>query len=159
MDNTQMAETIKQLCKTKKITVKSLLDICDINRNFMYDLKNNKKPSVEILEKIADYFNVSIDYLLGRTNTPKFENNILVKESVDKAKLIDNINQLNNDGIKKILDYSNDLISSGNYKEKTVTVVVAARSQNNDFPVQQMQIPKSKFEKLLNVEEDYDENL
>lgn len=32
---------------------------------------NNKKPSLEMLIKIADYFNVSIDYLVGRTDDPK----------------------------------------------------------------------------------------
>ena len=42
--------------------------LIDINRNFMYDLKNNQKPSVEALEKIADYLDCSIDYLLGRTD-------------------------------------------------------------------------------------------
>ena len=45
-----MAEKIKILCKTKKITVKLLLENCNINRNFIYDLKNNNKPSIETLE-------------------------------------------------------------------------------------------------------------
>lgn len=31
----------------------------------------NKKPSLDMLIKLADYFNVSIDYLVGRTNDPK----------------------------------------------------------------------------------------
>ena len=30
--------------------------------------KNGKQPTAEILNKIADYFNVSVDYLLGRTD-------------------------------------------------------------------------------------------
>lgn len=32
---------------------------------------SNKKPSLEMLIKIADYFDVSVDYLIGRTNDPK----------------------------------------------------------------------------------------
>ena len=31
----------------------------------------NKKPSLDMLIKLADYFNVSIDYLIGRTDDPK----------------------------------------------------------------------------------------
>ena len=31
----------------------------------------NKKPSLNMLIKLADYFNVSIDYLVGRTDDPK----------------------------------------------------------------------------------------
>ena len=36
----------------------------------MYGLKRNQ-PSAERLQQIADYFDVSIDYLLGRTENPK----------------------------------------------------------------------------------------
>ncbi|MFJ8517071.1 helix-turn-helix domain-containing protein [Lysinibacillus xylanilyticus] len=36
--------------------------------NYFYSFNSGKKPSSEKLETIADYFNVSIDYLLGRTN-------------------------------------------------------------------------------------------
>lgn len=68
MNNAHLSAIIKYLCKFKKITVKSLLETCDINRNFMYDLKSDKKPSVEVLEKIADFFDCSVDYLLGRTD-------------------------------------------------------------------------------------------
>lgn len=70
MDNLQVHDNIKKLCKSKKITIKSLLENCNINRNFMYDLKSNQKPSVESLEKIADYLDCSIDYLIGRTDNP-----------------------------------------------------------------------------------------
>lgn len=30
----------------------------------------NKKPSLDLLIKLADYFEVSIDYLVGRTDNP-----------------------------------------------------------------------------------------
>ena len=32
--------------------------------------KNGSEPSLEVLQKIAAYFNVSTDYLLGKTNIP-----------------------------------------------------------------------------------------
>ena len=35
----------------------------------MYGLKRNQ-PSAERLQQISDYFNVSTDYLLGRTENP-----------------------------------------------------------------------------------------
>jgi transcriptional regulator with XRE-family HTH domain len=34
-------------------------------------------PSVTSVEKVADYFNVSVDYLLGRTDVPDNVNNVL----------------------------------------------------------------------------------
>ena len=33
-------------------------------------MENGAIPNGEILLKIADYFNVSIDYLMGRTDNP-----------------------------------------------------------------------------------------
>lgn len=67
MQNSQIAERIKLLCKSNKIPIKNLLEKCDINRNFIYDLEKRKySPSVDKLVKIADYFNCSVDYLLGR---------------------------------------------------------------------------------------------
>lgn len=72
MDNAQLANAIKTLCKTKKTTVKSLLEHCNINRNFMYDLeKKVQAPSADKLEAIANYLDCSVDYLLGRTDNPE----------------------------------------------------------------------------------------
>ncbi|MGZ0942323.1 helix-turn-helix domain-containing protein, partial [Streptococcus thermophilus] len=38
--------------------------------NYLYTLKE-KKPKSDRLQEIADYFNVSTDYLLGRTDNPR----------------------------------------------------------------------------------------
>lgn len=72
MNNVQLASTIKILCKSKKVTVKKLLEDCKINRNFMYDLeKKAQAPSIDKLEAIANYLDCSIDYLMGRTDNPE----------------------------------------------------------------------------------------
>jgi len=70
MNPIQISNIIKQSCKEKNITIKSLLESCEINRNFMYDLKNNKIPSSDKLEAIANHLDCSVDYLLGRTDNP-----------------------------------------------------------------------------------------
>ena len=36
-----------------------------------YNIKSGSEPSADKIEKIADYFNVSVDYILGRTNNPE----------------------------------------------------------------------------------------
>ena len=69
MQNTQLAEKIKETAKLKGITVKQLLENCNINKGFIYDLeKQNKTPSVDKILRIADYLDCSVDYLLGRTD-------------------------------------------------------------------------------------------
>ncbi|MEI0738741.1 helix-turn-helix transcriptional regulator [Paenibacillus sp. JTLBN-2024] len=51
--------------------------------------KNRRKPDFEILTKLADKFEVSIDYLIGRTNQPKLEMDPEVREFVDHLELSD----------------------------------------------------------------------
>ena len=49
-----------------------MLEDCDIRKSLIYDLeKRDYTPSAEVLEKIADYLDVSVDYLLGRTDKPE----------------------------------------------------------------------------------------
>lgn len=58
---------VKELCKTRGISVVELEERVGFGKNSIYSWKKNK-PSAEKLEKVADFFNVSTDYLLGRTN-------------------------------------------------------------------------------------------
>lgn len=51
------------------ISLNSLEDKLGLGKNSLYGLKRNQ-PSAERLQQIADYFQVSTDYLLGRTNNP-----------------------------------------------------------------------------------------
>ncbi|WP_449453329.1 helix-turn-helix domain-containing protein [Streptococcus suis] len=63
-------ERIKELAKSRGVTLGGLEERLGLSRNSIYTMKN-KKPSAERLQLIADYFNVSTDYLLGRTDNPK----------------------------------------------------------------------------------------
>lgn len=51
--------------------------------------KNRRKPDYEILTKLADKFNVSIDYLIGRTKQPQIILDQEVREFVDQLELSD----------------------------------------------------------------------
>lgn len=63
-------EKIKLLAKKQGISLNTLEERVGLGKNYIYSLKNKKTPSVEHIAKIADYFNVSTDYLLGRTDNP-----------------------------------------------------------------------------------------
>lgn len=78
-----------------------------------------------------------------KSKTPN-NNEMKIDKDIKKENLSNNIIKANTNDTKD---------------EEMVTVVVAARSPNNDVPVQKTQIPKSALERLLNAEEDYDENL
>lgn len=63
-------ERIKELAKARGVTLGAIEEKLGLSRNSIYTIKN-KKPSAERLQLIADYFNVSTDYLLGRTDNPR----------------------------------------------------------------------------------------
>lgn len=50
----------------------------------MYET-NKRKPSPKVLKHIADYFNVSTDYLLGRSNNEKEKKGLSLDEAVDSV--------------------------------------------------------------------------
>ncbi len=60
---------LKQLRKAKGLTQGELAKTLKLSRSAIGMYENgSREPDYEILEMIADYFNVDIDYLLGRTD-------------------------------------------------------------------------------------------
>ena len=60
---------LKSLRKANGLTQDELAKILKISRSTIGMYENgSREPDYETLEAIADYFNVYIDYLLGRTN-------------------------------------------------------------------------------------------
>ena len=71
LQNLLLSKRIKERCKHNKITIKTMLMDCNMNRNTIYDLENKSSfPSSDKLSRIADYLDCSVDYLLGRTDNP-----------------------------------------------------------------------------------------
>lgn len=64
-----LLEKIKELCKKRGITVSELENRVGFGKNSIYKWKT-QSPKIETLQKVAEYFEVSTDYLLGRTDNP-----------------------------------------------------------------------------------------
>lgn len=65
-DTQNIAFVIKKTAKEKDISIKQLLDDCQLNINTISELSKGKQISYLSFAKIADYLDVSVDYLLGR---------------------------------------------------------------------------------------------
>ncbi len=70
------------------------------------------EPNFTTLSKIADMFNVSVDYLLGRSSASVFSSSDIVPA---EQHLIDLYRNLNSEGQAKLTDYADDLNESGKY--------------------------------------------
>lgn len=60
-----IVERIETLCNIKGLSIAALERAVDLSNGSIRRWLINK-PSVDKLTKVADYFNVSVDYLLGR---------------------------------------------------------------------------------------------
>lgn len=64
---------LKELRKTNNLTLEQLGKNIGSTKATMSNYETGqKKPSLDMVIKIADYFQVSIDYLVGRTDDPTF---------------------------------------------------------------------------------------
>ena len=62
-------EKIKELAKKRGKALGQVEEDLGYGRNTLYKIKNST-PNAERIAEIANYFNVSTDYLLGRTENP-----------------------------------------------------------------------------------------
>lgn len=60
-------ERIQELSKERGLSVRELGRKLDIGETTIYKWKT-QTPKLDVLEKVADYFDVSVDYLVGRTD-------------------------------------------------------------------------------------------
>ncbi|ELZ4691791.1 helix-turn-helix domain-containing protein [Enterococcus faecalis] len=80
-------ERVKTLAKNRSKTMKQVTLDLGYSENYFYSLKSGKQPSAEKLKELADYFNVSVDYLLGRTENPNpvDKNQLTVEEALSSV--------------------------------------------------------------------------
>ncbi len=64
-----LSERLRQLRKEKGLTQAQVAIYCDITEKAYqnYELMS-REPKLDILIRIADFYKVSLDYLVGRTN-------------------------------------------------------------------------------------------
>lgn len=80
------ASMLKQLREQSRLSQKDIADYLGITRQAVasYELAK-REPDYEILKKLADYFGVSIDYILGRSNCRDL-NALTVGNNIDLIK-------------------------------------------------------------------------
>jgi transcriptional regulator with XRE-family HTH domain len=67
-------ERLKELRSAKHITQKDFAKVVGINeRSYQNYEINTSTPNYKTLLFLADYFNVSLDYLTGRSDNPKID--------------------------------------------------------------------------------------
>ncbi len=105
------AARLKELRENKKMTQKQIAEAFGMEvRSYQnYELAKST-PKFALFITIADYFNVSLDYLVGRSDTPIIQNN-----KSDTTLLETNIKD--NSNISKEFEYAYSQLSDDSKKE------------------------------------------
>ncbi|MGB9782605.1 MAG: helix-turn-helix domain-containing protein [Moorellaceae bacterium] len=64
-------ERLNHLRKSRGLKAEELTEAIGLKRRIIFHYeKNEAKPSFDILIRLADFFDVSLDYLVGRSDDP-----------------------------------------------------------------------------------------
>lgn len=112
-------ERVSYLAKKQGISVFELADKLHLSRNSVYSWKKSS-PKAETLEKVADYFHTTTDYLLGRTDDPnplETGDDNIPPEFFAIQRKSKQLNQKDQQRLLKIMEATFDDIDSGRFEE------------------------------------------
>ncbi|WP_247918170.1 helix-turn-helix domain-containing protein [Streptococcus oralis] len=91
-------DRLKQLRLKNKLTQQNIANHFQTSpQSYAQWEKGLRKPSAENLQKLADYFNVSTDYLLGKTDIPEPDLEIDLDTAIDNSVAYDGTPITDND--------------------------------------------------------------
>lgn len=98
-------ERIKKLSEERGKSIQQVAIDLGFGENYFYRWKK-QSPSSAYLDQVADYFNVSTDYLLGRSDYKNLEMDVKRYENFDK---------ISNQDVAKELNFLLEQLGSENY--------------------------------------------
>lgn len=106
-----IGERIKELRESKDLSAKDLCSFIDINTSTYSKLENDKKSiDVEELKKLANFYDVSADYILGTNDA---QEDIVMYMKGDK-----NLNNSDIEEIQIMLSMMDEAITLKNMRER-----------------------------------------
>jgi len=99
---------ITELRKNKKISQKELGELLGVAQNTVCNWENGRRePEYEMLLKLANFFGVSTDYLLGNSDSESSPCDISSDSAADseKARLLEQFSRLSESEMQEALDY------------------------------------------------------
>lgn len=131
----EFKDVLLELRKNNRLTQDELSNVLHITKQALSHYERGTRyPKKEIMEAIADYFNVDMNYLSGRSmtttalatpaaNTPSPSTAATPALSPDREELLANYDNLNEEGQQKVREYAADLIDSGKYEKESGNII------------------------------------
>ena len=80
-----LSDRLKALRKAKGLTQEKLAEIIGVERSSIGKYETGTMPSIEIITALSEFFSVSIDYLIGKTDNPKSDGAAVTDDSIKFA--------------------------------------------------------------------------
>ncbi len=111
-DMPAVAAQIRTAARQKNAIIKEMLAQCGLGINALSAMNHGKEISSGSLAKIADYLDVSVDYLLGRTDDPQAHKSPSVSfgNMSNNSGIVDNVGSTINSGTVSLDDHQKELI-------------------------------------------------
>lgn len=100
-------DQLKKLCSERGTTPTALCKTLGLSTALPTNWKNGRVPNSSTLQRIADHFGVSTDYLLGKENPPSRGDVIFTPK---EAELMRRMQELDDDQAQQLLEYMEFLI-------------------------------------------------
>ena len=129
-----LSERLKSLRKEKAITQQELADVLDTSRSNIASYEQGiNEPGIDMIKKMIDYFNVTVEYLVGLSPYKNFEEQAKHRE-INITKPV--FNKLSEQQQKDIIDLLNiyiDLYASLNEKNDYLINNIPSNNSPLDF--------------------------
>lgn len=112
---------VKELRISRKLSQQELADYLKISKSSvnMYE-RGEREPGLDMLETIADFFNVDMDYLMGKSNMPhRYLIPSTEKLTVEEQQLIKIYKSLNAEGRNQLMEQATNLSELAKYKKES----------------------------------------
>lgn len=117
------ADRLRSLRQDNALTQQDIAQVLDVSKSSinMYE-RGQREPNLELLEAIADYFNVDMDYLIGRSDIKNAyqywkNENVNVKQTKDLKRILEVFDRLNGRGQHDLRLYAEFLYGKTEYQQ------------------------------------------
>ena len=101
---TNLYETIRSLCEEQNISAYKLCTELGLSKNLMTELKMGRKKGLnaETASKIANYFDVSVDFLLGKTAERGLKRQTAISDQEIKFALFGGDGEISDEALEEV---------------------------------------------------------